>query len=100
MPNTKTPNVNLAELIRHIQQLSRPFNADEVSELNFYMALQVSINKIFSPAEIRNIVPINLQGCPIEKAKEYAKPLGFQIVEGSGQTYLSWSKGVEEGLDS
>ena len=99
MPNTKTPNVNLAELIRHIQQLSRPINVEETAELNFFMALQVAINKIFIPGEIRNLVPIHLKGCPIEKAKEYAAALGFQIVEGSGQTYLSWSKGVEEGLD-
>lgn len=92
-------NVNLAELIRHIQKLAntRDMSPEEIEELQFFTALNSVLNKTFVPGQIENLVPINLGICPIERAQSIANSLGLNIVEGgSGTTYVGWSKVLDD----
>ena len=91
-------NTNIAELIRHIQELVNKPNktAEELQELDFYEALKTELFKVFVPGCRENIIPIYLRSCPIEKTQELARTLGLQIVEGGNAVYLSWSKDLDE----
>ena len=91
------PNTSLAELIRHIQALVRIKDptTEQVAELDFFVSLKDTLNEIFVPGSIGNLMPIHFTVCPLERAKELASSIGLKIVEsGSGTVYLSWSKGL------
>lgn len=93
MPNTKT----LAEIIRRIQALTntKQPTPEEIEELDFYISLKDTLNQIFVPGEISNLMPISFTTCPLEKAKELANSIGLKVVKGgSGTIYASWSKGL------
>lgn len=91
------PNMSLAELIRHIQALTnlKDPTPEQVEELDFYMSLKDTLNQIFVPGEISNLMPISFTTCSLERAKELANSIGLKVVEsGSGTIYVSWSKGL------
>ena len=91
------PNMSLAELIRRIQALtnSKEPTTEQVEELDFYVSLKDTLNQVFIPGNVGNIMPIYFTTCPLERAKELASSIGLKIVEcGSGTNYLSWSKGL------
>ena len=93
MPNTKS----LAEIIRRIQELTNLKNPtdEQLEELDFYMSLKNTLNEIFTPGTIGNLMPIHFSICKLEKAQEFAKSIGLFVTEGGSKTiYVSWSKGL------
>ena len=93
MPNVKS----LAEIIRRIQELTnlKDPTPEQVEELDFYVSLKNTLNEIFTPGNIGNLMPIYFSICKFEKAQKFAKSIGLFLTEGgSGTVYLSWSKGL------
>lgn len=93
MPNTK----NLAEIIRRIQELTNLKNPtdEQLEELDFYVSLKNTLNEIFTPGNVGNLMPIHFSICKLEKAQEFAKSIGLFVTDsGSNTIYVSWSKGL------
>lgn len=91
-------SVNLAELIRHIQNLAnkRDMSMEEAQEFQFFIELNSILNQVFVPGQIENLVPINLGICPFEKAQSIANSIGLDLVEGgSGTVYVGWTKHLD-----
>lgn len=86
--------LTVAEFTRKIQRLAHhpsPSKEEEM-ELRFYF----QVVKKMSEIDICNLVPLDI-ACPIEDARKWAIPLGMNVVKGgSGNIYLSWSKGLDE----
>lgn len=92
------PMLDLSELFRTIKlSLADSSKSPEQKEqeLDFYKTVFSTFLSYLNSGYC-SIIPISFKVCPIEKAKEYALPLGMHIVEGSsGTQYLSYSKGID-----
>lgn len=93
MANTR---IDLAELFRQIQHLNLKQESDPEKEmkLDFYKNVFSTFFENLDPHCFQTLIPICFKICPIDKAQEYALPLGLYIVEGKSENYLSFSEGI------